>query len=104
MATKMEYRVGVNFAIFRSNPWNQFIVLLEICCKDTNIHENVENRIFDFWLHKAQNVRACHINDQQIDKAVKSFKQTDFLTAPFICRDNLLTIFVVYIASSILVL
>ena len=61
MATKMENRVGMNFAIFRSNPWRQFIVLLEICCKDTNIHENVENKISYFWLHKAQNVRACHI-------------------------------------------
>ena len=50
MATKMENRVGVNFAIFRSNPWRQFIVHLEICCKDTNIHENVENKISDFWL------------------------------------------------------
>ena len=61
MATKKENRVGVNFAIFRSNPWRQFIELLEICCKDTNIHESVENKISDFWLHKAQNVRACHI-------------------------------------------
>ena len=52
MATKMETRVGVNLAIFRSDHWRQFIVLLEICCKDTNIHENVENKIFDFWLHK----------------------------------------------------
>ena len=58
---KTENRVGVKFDIFRSNPWRQFIVLLEICCKDTNIHDNVENKIFDFWLHKAQNVRACHI-------------------------------------------
>ena len=49
------------FAIFRSNHWRQFIVLLGICCEDTNIHENVENKISDFWLHKAQNVRACHI-------------------------------------------
>ena len=57
MATKMENRFGVNFAIFRSNPWCQFIVLLEICCKDTNIHENVENKISAFWLHKAQNFR-----------------------------------------------
>ena len=56
-----ENRVGVNFAIFHSNPGCQFIVLLEICCKDTNIHENVENKISDFLLHKAQNVRACHI-------------------------------------------
>ena len=47
-ARKMENRVGVNFAIFRSNPWRQFIVLLEICCTDTNIHENVENKISDF--------------------------------------------------------
>ena len=61
MATKMENRVDVNFAIFRGNPWRQFIVLLEICCKDTDIHENVENKISDFLLHKAQNVRACHI-------------------------------------------
>ena len=61
MATKMENWVGVNFEIFGSNPWRQFIVLLEICCKDTNIHENVENKISDFWFHKAQNVRACHI-------------------------------------------
>ena len=61
MATKMENRVGVNFAIFRSNPWCQFIVLLEICYKDTNIHEKVENKISDFWLRKAQNVRDCHI-------------------------------------------
>ena len=53
--------VCVKFAIFRSNPWRQFIVLLEICCKDTNIHDNVENKIFHFWLHKAQHVRACHI-------------------------------------------
>ena len=60
MATKIENRVGVNFAIFRSNPWRQLIVLLEIYCKDTNIHENVENKISDFRLHKAQNVRACH--------------------------------------------
>ena len=44
MATKMENRVGVNFAIFRSNPWRQFIELLEIYCKDTNIHESVENK------------------------------------------------------------
>ena len=61
MATKMENRVGVKFAIFHSNPWRQFIVLLEICFKNTSIHENVENKISDFWLHKAQNVRACHI-------------------------------------------
>ena len=60
MATKMENRIGVNFAIFRSNPWRQFIVLLEICCKDTNIHGHVGNKISDFLLHKAQNVRACH--------------------------------------------
>ena len=60
MVTKMENRVGVIFSIFRSNPWRQFIVLQEICCKDTNIHENVENKISDFCLHKAQNVRACH--------------------------------------------
>ena len=60
MATKIENRVGVNLAIFRSNPWRQFIVFLEICCKDTNLHENVENKISDFWLHKAQNVRTCH--------------------------------------------
>ena len=51
MATKMENRVGVNFAFFPSNPWRQFIVLLEIYCKDTNIHGNVENKISDFWLH-----------------------------------------------------
>ena len=57
MATKMENPVGVNFAIFRSNPWRQFTELLHICCKDTNIHENVENKISDFWLHKAQNVK-----------------------------------------------
>ena len=57
---KRENLVGVNFAIFRSIPWRQLIVLLEICCKDANIHENVENKISDFWLHKAQNVRACH--------------------------------------------
>ena len=63
MATKMENRFGVNFAIFRCNPssWRQFFELLEICCKDTNIHESVENKISDFWLHKAQNVKACHI-------------------------------------------
>ena len=61
MARKIENRVGVNFAIFHSNPWRQFIVLLKICCKDTNIHENVENKISDFWLHKVLNVRACHI-------------------------------------------
>ena len=60
MATKMENRVGVNFAIFGINPWRQFIELFEICCKDTNMHEMVENKISDFWLHKAQNVRACH--------------------------------------------
>ena len=59
MVTKMENRVGVNFSIFRSNPWRQFIVLQEICCKDTNIHENVEKKN-DFCLHKAQNVGACH--------------------------------------------
>ena len=59
MATKMENRVGVDFPILCSNPWRQLIVLLEICCKDTNVHENVENKIFDVWLHKAQNVRAC---------------------------------------------
>ena len=62
MATKMENRVGVNIAIFHSNPWCQFIELLVICCKDTNIHESVENKISDFWLHKAQNVRACHVS------------------------------------------
>ena len=45
MATKMENRVGVNVAIFRSIPWDQLIVLMAICCKDTNIHENVENKI-----------------------------------------------------------
>ena len=61
MATKMEDQVGVNFAIFRSNPWRQFIELLKICCKETNIHKNVENNISEFWLRKAQNVRACHI-------------------------------------------
>ena len=60
MATKMENRIGVNFAIFRCNLWRQFIELLEICCKDINIHESVENKISDFWLHKAQNVTACH--------------------------------------------
>ena len=52
--------VGVKFAILRSNPWCQFIVLLEIGCKDNNIHENVENKIFDLLLHKAQNASACH--------------------------------------------
>ena len=52
MASKMENRVGVKFAVFRSNPWHQFIVLLESCCKNT-IHENVENKISDFLLHKA---------------------------------------------------
>ena len=60
MATKIENRVGVNFTIFHSNHWRQFIELLEICCKNTNIHESVENKISDFWLHKAENVRACH--------------------------------------------
>ena len=44
------------FAIFRSNPWRKFIELLEVCYKDTNIHETA-----DFWLQKAQNVTACHI-------------------------------------------
>ena len=48
MATKKENRVGVNFAIFRSNPWRQFIELLEICCKDINIHESVEKQNFRF--------------------------------------------------------
>ena len=57
MAIKMENWVGANFAIFRSNPWRQFVVLLEICCTNTNIHENVEHKISEFWLHKAQNVR-----------------------------------------------
>ena len=33
------------FFYFRSNHWRQFIVLLEISCKDTNIHKNVENKI-----------------------------------------------------------
>ena len=47
MATKMENRVGVNFAIFRCNPWRQFIELLEISCKDTNIHQSVVNKISD---------------------------------------------------------
>ena len=61
MATKLEHWVGVNFAIFRSNPCRHFIELLEICSKDTKIHESVENKISDFWLHKAQNVAACHI-------------------------------------------
>ena len=60
MASKMENRVGVKFAVFRSNPWRQVIVLLESCCKNTIIHENVENKISDFLLHKAQNVRACY--------------------------------------------
>ena len=54
------------FVIFRSNPWCQFIELLEICCKVTNIHESVENKISSFWLHKAQNVRACHIYGHNI--------------------------------------
>ena len=57
----MENQVGVNFAIFHSNPWRLFIMRLEICCTDTNIHESVENKISDFWLDKVQNVRACHI-------------------------------------------
>ena len=57
---KMENRINVKFAVFHSNPWRQVIVLLKNCCKDTNIHENVENKISDFWLHKAENVRACH--------------------------------------------
>ena len=57
---KMENLVCVNFAIFRSYHWHQFIELLEICCKNTNIHESVENKISDFWLHKVQNVRVCH--------------------------------------------
>ena len=48
MATMMENQIGVNFAIFCSNPWRQFIELLEICCKDTNIHESVENKNFQF--------------------------------------------------------
>ena len=60
MAAKMENLVDVNFAIFRSNPWRQFIVLLEICWKDTNIHEKMENKISDFYPHKAPNVSACH--------------------------------------------
>ena len=61
MAMKMENRVGVNFAIFRSNPWRQFIVLLEICCKDTNIHESVENKISVFFGSiRLKFVRACH--------------------------------------------
>ena len=58
---KKENRVGVHFAILHSNPWHQFIELLEICCKDTIIHESAENKISDFWLHKAQNVGACQI-------------------------------------------
>ena len=65
MATEMENRVGMTFAIFRSNPWCQFIVRLKICCKADNIHENVENvenKISNFWLRKAQNVRGCHIS------------------------------------------
>ena len=61
MATKMENWIGVNFAIFRSNPWRKFIELLKICYKDTIIHKSVVNKISNFWLHKAQNVRACHI-------------------------------------------
>ena len=81
MTTKIENRVGVNFAILLlllfwlfffffcffscSNNWLQFIVLLEICCKDTNIHETEENKISDLWLHKAKNVRACHIYQMQ---------------------------------------
>ena len=31
------------------------------CTSAVKIHENVENKISDFWLHKAQNVRACHV-------------------------------------------
>ena len=58
-----EGKIGLVWILlfFGSNPWRQFIELLEICCKYTNIHESVENKISDFWLHKAQNIRACHI-------------------------------------------
>ena len=56
----MQMENRLMFAIFRSNPWRQVVVLLEICSKG-NKHENMENKISDFWLHKAQNVRACHM-------------------------------------------
>ena len=59
--TKMKNRVGVNFAIFRSNPWRQFIVLLEICCKDTNVHESVENKISHVLLHKGSKCQSCQV-------------------------------------------
>ena len=45
MATKNENLVGVNCAIFRSNTWRTFVELLEICFKDTNIHERVKKKI-----------------------------------------------------------
>ena len=32
------------FCYLRSNPWRQFTELLEICCKDTIIHESAENK------------------------------------------------------------
>ena len=59
MATKSDW---CKFAIFRGNPWRKFIEHLEICYKGTNIHESVVNKIPDFWLHKAQNVTACHMS------------------------------------------
>ena len=66
----------MKFAVFRSNPRRQVIVLLEICCKDTNIHEIVENKISDFWLHKAQNVRACNITSHPGPLALETSKLT----------------------------
>ena len=86
MSTKLENRIGVNFAIFRSTPWRQFIELLEICCKDTNIHKSVVNKIFEFWLHKAQNVRACHIyliSSQSLNLGGRRCTIDDVATIPF---------------------
>ena len=40
----MEIRVYVKFAILRSNPWRQFIELLEICGKDTDIHKKKKKK------------------------------------------------------------
>ena len=49
------------FCYFRSNPWRQFIVLLEICCKDTNVHESVENKISHVLLHKGSKCQSCQV-------------------------------------------
>ena len=83
MATKMENRVGMNFAIFRCNPWRQFIELLEICCKDTNIHEVWKTKFPIFWLQQC----GCALSKDSDQPGIRPVWSESSLRAQWLAKD-----------------